>query len=415
MIGGIDFPNRGIRVALSDTAARKAKGRDKPYKLADAGGLYLLVKPDAAKYWRLKYRHAGKERLLAIGVYPQTSLAEARQAREDAKRLIKQGLDPVTYRKQQRHVAEANAANTFGAVAREWLEKYGHRWVPIHLERVSQSLKLNVLPDLENRPIREITAPELLATMRRVEHRGALDMAQRVLQRCSAVFRYGVAAGHCDRNPAADLRGALKPPKRGNFASLAAVDLPEYLKKLETYDGKIETRLALRLLLQTFVRTTELRAAEWTEFDIDAAEWRIPAARMKMGAEHIVPLSMQALALLEELRPLTGHSRFLFPNQANPQTCMSENTMLYALYRMGYHSRATGHGFRTTASTILNEQGFDADAIERQLAHAERNKVRAAYNKAEYLPARRKMMQAWADYLDGIAAGAKVKPIRRAA
>jgi integrase len=406
---------------LTDVSCRRAKPREKPYKLFDTGGLYLLVspggtrKPEGLKHWRLKYRHARKEKLLALGVYPQVTLAEARADRDDAKRLLKQGTDPVLFRKQQRRTAEVAAANTFEIVARQWHEKQKNQWVAHHAQSVIESLETNIFADLGGQPIREVTAPDLLATMRKVEKRGALDVAQRVLQRCSAVFRYGIASGLCVHNPAADLRGALKAPNPKNHAALSAADLPEYLEKLAAYDGRPETKHALRMLLLTFVRTGELRGAEWTEFDTEAAEWRVPAARMKMKVEHIVPLSRQALAILEALRPITGHSRYLFPNVAKPATCMSENTMLYALYRMGYHSRATGHGFRTTASTILNEQGFPADAIERQLAHGEKNKVRAAYNKAEYLPTRRKMMQAWADYLDGIAAGANVTPIRKRA
>jgi integrase len=400
---------------LTDTAIRKAKARAKQFKMGDAGGLYLLVRPDGAKYWRLKYRYAGKEKLLALGVYPQVSLAEARADRDDAKRLLKQRTDPVLFRKQQRHTAEVAAANTFEIIARQWHEKQKHHWKPGHADQVIESLVANVFPDIGGRPLSEVTAPELLATMRKIEKRGALETAQRVLQRCGSVFRYGIASGLCVGNPAADLRGALKSPKRKNYAALSEADLPEFIQKVDAYDGRPETRIALRMLLRTFVRTTELRAAEWSEFNIGAAEWRVPAVRMKMKADHIVPLSTQTLADLEALRMLTGHSRLLFPNVAKPDRCMSENTMLYAIYRIGYHSRATGHGFRTTASTILNEQGFAADAIERQLAHAEPNKVRGAYNKAEYLPIRRKMMQAWADFLDGLAAGAKVAPIKKCA
>jgi len=406
---------------LTDVRCRKAEPREKPYKLFDIGGLFLLVSPGGArkpkglKHWRLKFRHGGKEKLLALGVYPEVTLADARADRDDAKRLLKQGIDPVLFRKQQRRSVEIAVANTFEIVARQWHEKQKHQWIAHHAASVIESLETNVFPDVGDRPIREITAPDLLTTMRKVEKRGALDVAQRVLQRCSAVFRYGIASGLCINNPAADLRGALKSPKSKNHAALSEADLPGYLTKLQAYDGRRETKHALRLLLLTFVRTGELRGAEWTEFDIEAAEWRVPAERMKMKVEHIVPLSRQAIEEIDALRLITGHSRYLFPNVAKPEKCMSENTMLYAIYRMGYHSRATGHGFRTTASTILNEQGFHADAIERQLAHAPRDKVRAAYNKAEYLPTRRKLMQAWADYLDGVAAGAKVLQIRKAA
>lgn len=398
---------------LTDTAIKKAKSSEKQYKLGDSGGLYLLVTPDGAKYWRLKYRHAGKERLLAIGVYPAVSLAEAREDRDEAKRLLKQGTDPVLHRKQQRHSAAVAAANTLKLVAREWHEKQKHRWIDHHAQSVMGSLETNVFPNLGDRPIREITALELLTTLRKIEKRGALDVAQRVLQRCSAVFRYGIAAGLCAYNPAADLRGALKRPKSKNHPALSEAELPEFLQKLEAYEGRPETKGALRLLLLTFVRTTELRGAEWTEFDVQAAEWIVPAARMKMNLEHIVPLSRQAIAIIESLRPITGHTAYVFPHMSRSDKCMSENTMLYALYRMGYHARATGHGFRTTASTILNERGFNPDAIERQLAHVAQNKVRGVYNKAEYLPIRRTIMQAWADHLDGLYSGCGVTPLKK--
>ncbi|MHB8742679.1 MAG: tyrosine-type recombinase/integrase [Sulfuricaulis sp.] len=395
-------------MALTDKAANAAEPRQKPYKIAAGGGLYLLVTPDGRKYWRLKYRFLGKEKLLALGVYPGISIAEARVARDAAKALLKAGCDPVATKKQDRLANQVSAANTFETVALEWIGQQCHRWSPGHVERVRDSIKLDIFPDIGARPIKDITAPELLAVLRKVEKRGVFETAQRLLQRCGAVFRYAIQTHRAEHNPATDLRGAIKQPKRENYAALSATDLPEYLRKLATYDGRLETRLALKLLALTFVRTSELRKAEWSEIDFDKNEWRIPAERMKSRAPHIVPLSNQALAVLEELKPLTGRGRFVFPNQLRLTAPMSENTMLYAIYRMGYHSRATGHGFRATASTILNEQGWLADVIERQLAHAERNKVRAAYNHAEHMPERRKMMQAWADYLDGLKAGADV-------
>lgn len=398
---------------LTDKAARAAKGREKPYKRADGGGLYLLITPDDRRYWRLKYRLAGKEKVFSIGVYPEVSIAEARIARDEARALIKSGRDPVVAKKQERLAAELSAANTFHAVALEWVEQNRNRWTPGHADRVLDSLKADIFPHLGERPISEIAAPELLAVLRKVEKRGALETAQRLLQRCGAVFRYAIVTHRANRNPAIDIRGSIRQPKRKNYAALSAADLPEYLRKLEAYDGQPLTKLALKLLALTFVRSGELRGAEWSEIDFDKAEWRIPAERMKMRAAHIVPLSRQALAVLEELKTLTGNGKLLFPGQSKADKPMSENTMLYALYRMGYHSRATGHGFRATASTILNEQSWRADAIERQLAHAERNKVRAAYHRSEYLPDRRKMMQAWADYLDALASGAKVVPIRQ--
>jgi len=400
-------------MALTDKAAKAAKPREKAYKLADGGGLYLLVNPEGRKYWRLKYRFLGKEKLLALGVYPDVSIAEARKARDNAKDLIKAGRDPVTTKKQDRLAQQVSAANTFEAVALEWIEQQRHRWSPGHVERVLDSLKVDIFPDIGARPIKDITAPELLAVLKKVEKRGVFETAQRLLQRCGAVFRFAIQTHRAERNPAIDLRGAIKQPKRDNHAALSATDLPEFLRKLEAYDGRPETKFALRLLALTFVRTSELRKAEWSEFDLENATWRIPAERMKMRAPHIVPLSTQALAVLEELKPLTGGGRLLFPSQSKLTEPMSENTMLYAIYRMGYHSRATGHGFRATASTILNEQEWKPDVIERQLAHAERNKVRAAYHRSEYLDDRRKMMQAWADYLDAVKSGADVVPIRK--
>jgi integrase len=273
------------------------------------------------------------------------------------------------------------------------------------------SFEADAFPKLGSRPIADVTAVELLAAAKKVEKRGAVETAHRLLQVCGQVFSYAIATGRAERNPVSDLRGALQPVQKSNNAYLKADELPDFLKKLDNYDGQPQTKLALRFLLLTFVRTGELRGAGWKEINFDKAEWRIPAERMKMRDPHIVPLSKQAIAILRELQPLTGHWSHVFPNQHKPSGCMSENTILYALYRMGYHSRATGHGFRSTASTILNEQGFNSDVIERQLAHGERNQVRAAYNHAQYLPERRKMMQWWADYLDAVAKGKPAPPM----
>lgn len=402
-------------MGLSDVQIRNAKPRAKQYKLADGGGLYLLVTPDGRKYWRLKYRFLGKEKLLALGVYPETKAAEAREDRDRAKLLLKGHQDPSAVRRQRKHAAVLASGNTFEAVAREWAEQRRHHWVSSHAARVLNSLENEIFAALGFRPIGEITAPELLGALRKVEARGALETAQRVLQRCDAVFRYAIATGRCERSPAADLRGALKTPKHTNRAALSEIDLPDFLRKLEAYDGRLLTRLALELQALTFVRPGELRGAEWSEVNFEVAEWRIPAGRMKMRAPHIVPLSRQAIAAFRQLNQLTGRGRLVFPNQTRPETPISENTVLYALYRMGYHSRATGHGFRATASTILNEQGWKPDAIERQLAHKERNKVRAAYHRSEYLEERRQMMQAWADYLDGLKSGARFSAIKKAA
>lgn len=398
---------------LTVTAIRNAKPRRKPYKLADGQGMYLLVNPDGARYWRLKYRFAGKEKVLALGVFDEVSLAEARTDRDAARTLLRDGKDPSAERKARKLEAKHAAGSSFEAVAEEWISKKRHEWDARHTGRVATSLKNSLYPEIGRRPIKDIEAPELLAALRKIEARGSHEVRQRVQQRAGAVFRYGIATGRCTRDPAADLRGALTTPARSNYAALGEKDLPDFFKKLKGYDGEPITKLAIRLLALTFVRTGELRGTEWSEFDTDKAEWRIPAKRMKMREAHIVPLSRQALAVLTELRQHTESGRFAFPHRTNSQKCMSENTILYALYRMGYHSRATGHGFRATASTILNEQGFKPDVIERQLAHVERNKVRGAYNKAMYLPERVKMMQQWADMLDAFAKGdGKVVPGR---
>jgi integrase len=392
-------------MSLTDATVRNAKAKPKAYKLTDGGGLFLWVQPSGGKWWRYKYRFNGKEKLLALGSYPDVSLAEARERHAQARKTLSNGNDPGEIKKETKRLILLKSVTTFEAIAREWCEGRKHKWVTRYGEAMLTRLENHVFPKLGARPIADITAPELLAVLRIVEDSGALDLAQRLLQASGQIFRYAIATGRAERNPAADLRGALKPPVRKHQAHLKADELPEYLRKLEAYDGSLQTKLALKFLLLTFVRTGELRAAEWKEVNLEDAVWRIPAERMKMRDPHIVPLSRQAVAVLRELQPITGQWRFVFPNQHKPTGCMSENTMLYGLYRMGYHSKATGHGFRSTASTILNEHGFAPDVIERQLAHAERNQVRAAYNHAQYLPERRKMMQWWADYLDQVAKG----------
>ncbi len=390
-------------MALSDAKVRNAKPQAKPYKIADGEGMFLLVTPSGSKYWRLKYRFAGQEKLMALGVYPEVSLGDARERRVQARKTLAAGNDPGEAKRAAKRLAVLKTENSFEIVAREWLAQRKHEWADITTNTKIIRLERHLLPKLGNRPIADITAPEILSVLRVVESNGTLDTARRVMQMCGQVFMYAIATGRAVRNPVPDLQGALKTPVIKHHSYLKDADLPEFLKKLEAYDGAFQTKLALRFLMLTFVRTTELRAAEWTEIDFDKAEWRIPAERMKMKEVHIVPLSRQAVAVLRELQKHTGNRQHLFPNQHNPASFMSENTMLYALYRMGYHSRTTGHGFRSTASTILNENGFMPDVIERQLAHSERNKVRAAYNHAQYLPERRKMMQWWANYLDGVA------------
>jgi integrase len=387
---------------LSDAAVRNAKSKSTPYKMSDGEGLFLLVTPSGGKYWRLKYFFAAKEKLLALGVYPEVSLSDARERRIQARKVLAAGQDPGELKKDAKRVLNQKHANTFEVIAREWHTNRLPKWGPEHAKKILTRLERHVFPSIGTRPIADLTASELLSVMRKIEEHGG-EIAHRLLQVCGQIFAYAVVTDRVTTNPALSLRGALIPVVKSNHAYIKPHELPDYLKDLEEYDGAFQTKLALRFLLLTFVRTGELRGAEWAEIDLNKAEWRIPAERMKMKEPHIVPLSRQALEVLKELSPLTGQCRHVFPNQHKPSGQMSENTVLFALYRMGYHSRATGHGFRSTASTVLNEHGFPPDVIERQLAHGERNAVRAAYNHAQYLPERRKMMQWWADYLDGVA------------
>jgi integrase len=393
-------------MALTDTRIRNAKPQAHPYKLSDGGGMYLLVTPKGASYWRLDYRFAGKRRTLALGVYPTVTLSNARVRREDARALLDKNIDPNIAKKASKRLAKLANENTFDAIAREWLENQRNRLTPRYRALLLARLEADIFPQIGLRLITNIDAPELLETLRKVEKRGALETARRLRQICGQVFRYAVVTGRASRDPCVDLKGALSSPgrKRGHKA-MAREELPGFLAAVEAYDGDPRTRHALRLVVLTFVRTSELRGARWSEFenlDDESALWRIPAERMKMKTEHIVPLAPQAIAVLRELRSLSGSeaSPFLFPSPSR-EGCMSYNTMLFALYRMGYHGRATIHGFRAMASTTLNELGFRPDVIERQLAHEERNRVRAAYNRAEYLGERRALMNHWADYLDG--------------
>lgn len=400
---------------LSDVAVRNAKpSPGKTRKLSDGGGMFLAVFPDGAKRWRLKYRVGGKEKLLALGVYPTVTLARAREKRDEARRLLDKGIDPSAARKAAREYRP----ETFELVAREWHGKQKPVWSESHARITLRRLEHDIFPRLGSRPIGEITPPELLGVLRRVETRGAVETAHRLKQACGQVFRYAVASGWAERDPSADIRDALTPT--GKDKHHASVKAPQkvgaLLRALDGYDGAFVTRCALRLAPLLFVRPGELRRAEWAEFDLDAGEWRIPEEKMKTGARHIVPLSRQAVAILRELHPLTGEGRYVFPGARTPSRPMSENTVNAALRRLGYSKdEQSAHGFRSLASTLLNEQGWARDVIERQLAHGERNKVRAAYNHAEHLAERRRMMQAWSDYLDGLRKGGEVIPIRRRA
>lgn len=404
---------------LTDTAVRSAKPQAKASKLFDSGGLYLEVSPAGGKWWRWKYRFAGKEKRLSFGVYPDVRLKAAREKRDAARQQLAAGIDPGEARKAEKQ-AQAGA-ESFETIAREWHAKFSPGWVASHGERILRRLENDLFPWLGKRPIAEIKAPELLAVLRRIESRGAQETAHRAMQNCGQVFRYAVATGRVERDPTGDLRGALPPPKEKHHASIIEPKrIAGLLRAIDAYEGFFATKCALRLAPLVFVRPGELRRAQWQEIDFDKAEWRIPAERMKMREQHIVPLSSQAIEILRELEPLTNRGilakpsapRYVFPGAQSRERPMSENAILAALRRMGYpKEEMTGHGFRSMASTLLHEQGWNHQTIERQLAHAERNAVSAAYNFAEHLPERRKMMQAWADYLDALKAGAEVIPL----
>jgi len=396
-----------------DARYRNAKSEGKKItKLYDGNGLFLWVYEDGRKYWRLRYRIHDKEKSISLGVYPDVSLSEAREKAKLERKKVEDHIDPSTDRKVIKQRAKQAAENSFEAVSREWYAKQLHTWVHSHAKDVKRRLEGNVFPYIGIHPISKIEAPELLNMIRIIENRGSYDLAHRVLQVCGQVFRYGVVTGRCSRDPAADLKGALTPHKKKNQAAVKPEELPELLRAIATYEttGNRQTQLALQLLTLTFVRTNELIGALWTEFDLDNALWIVPAERMKMRSEHVVPLTSRALEIINELKTIAGNSRYLLPGR-NPNKPISNNTLLFALYRLGYKGKMTGHGFRAVASTILNESGFNPDAIERQLAHYERNEIRGAYNRAQYMPERIKMMQWWNDYIQGLENGASVVPL----
>lgn len=379
---------------ITDKAAKAAAPKEKPYKIADGGGMYLEVMPNGSKYWRLKFRQDGKEKRLALGVYPEISIAEARDKRHEYKKLLRGGEDLSRAKKRK------PMADDFYTIALDWHEKNKASWSKRHIARQMTAIE-EMRPFIGNKPIDTIEAPDILEGIRKIEERKAFETAQKTKQAVGQVFYYAIAIGKARRNPAADLRGALEPkPQQINNPHLSDKDLPDFLAAFAGYKGYAVTRLAFRFLMLTFVRTKEMRFAVWDEFDLEKKQWRIPADRMKSGRIHLVPLSKQVLQILKELKQHTKEDGYLFPQQHKPDKPISENAVLTVIDAIGYKGRATGHGFRATASTILNEHGYAVDAIERQLAHVEGNKVRAAYNHAEYMPERIKMMQWWADYLD---------------
>ncbi|MEX2525145.1 MAG: integrase arm-type DNA-binding domain-containing protein [Gammaproteobacteria bacterium] len=396
---------------LTDRAIRMTKPGEKPKRLFDERGMYLIINPNGSRWWRFKYRFHGREKLISLGVYPEVSLKKARQRRDEARQMVADGIDPS----MQRQAQKGTQANTFEAVGNEWLGMQKGKLAPATYNKAKWMLETLLYPYIGKYPIASINAPQLLPVLRRVEAKGKRETAHRLRQRCGQVFRYAIATGRADRDPAADLRDALAPVIAGQRAAITEPGkVGELLRAIDEYTGYFPTQCALRFAPLVFVRPGELRAAEWAEINLENSVWRLPPERTKMRDAHVVPLSRQAVSILEELQPLTGRGKYVFPSVRTRNRPMSNNTINAALRRLGYtKDEMTGHGFRALASTLLNEMGWRSEVIERQLAHAERNKVRAAYNRAEHLAERRKMMQAWADYLDSLKADdKKVVPMK---
>lgn len=401
---------------LTDTSIRNAKPGAKPIKLFDERGLFLIVTPTGGKWWRFRFMFDGKEKLLSLGVYPDVSLKDAREHRDEARKLVANGVNPSENRKIQKSARADLVANSFEVIAREWFAKFATTWASNHGDRIIRRFERDIFPWIGGRPIGEITAPELLAVVRRIENRGALETAHRALGNCGQVFRYAVATGRAERDPSGDLRGALPPVKGTHFAATTEPKrFAEILRAMDGYEGTLTVCCALRLAPLVFVRPGELRNAQWADINFDAAEWRYTVT--KTNTPHIVPLAQQAIEILKELQPLTGNSRFIFPSARSHIRPMSDNAILAALRRLGIDKEEmSGHGFRAVARTILDEVlGVRPDFIEHQLAHAVRDPNGRAYNRTAHLPERRKMMQQWADYLDKLKTGAEIIPIHREA
>lgn len=406
---------------LSELAIKKAKPEEKPYKMTDGAGLYLLVKPNGSKYWRMFYRFAGKQKTLALGVYPIVGLADARGRRDDARKLLSNNVDPNLAKQSQKAAVIAQTENGFEAIAREWFTRHEPNWKENHSSKVIARLEKDVFPWIGGRPITEITAQTLLAAIRRIENRGALETAHRALATCGQVFRYAVATGRAERDPTGDLRGALPPVKKDkHFAAITDTQkVGELMRDIDGYQGSYIVKSAFKLSPLLFVRPGELRKMEWAELDLDQAQWIIPSQKMKMGVTHIVPLAKQAVDVLREIQPLTGRGKYVFHGERDHDRPMSDNAIRSALRRMGWaNDEMTPHGFRAMASTILDNMGYKQEWLERQLAHEEPNKIKAAYKRDTwrmYLPERTTMMQAWADYLDKLKLGAEVLQLPKAA
>ncbi|CNI59011.1 tyrosine-type recombinase/integrase [Yersinia intermedia] len=390
-------------MALTDIKIKTAKPLDKPYKLADGGGMYLLVKPNGSKYWRMKYRYAGKEKMLSIGVYPDTPLAEARQKRDEARKVLAADGDPAEVKKTEKLAQKLAVENTFEAIAREWHKSKADRWSLRYRDEIIDTFEKDIFPYVGKRPITEIKPMELLETLKRMEKRGALEKMRKVRQRCGEVFRYAIVTGRAEYNPAPDLASALTPPKRQHFPFLTAQELPYFLKDLSGYTGSVITKTATKIIMLTGVRTQELRFARWQDIDFDKGIWEIPAEVMKMKRPHIVPMSEEVIALFQSLKPITGSYPLVFIGRNDHRKPISKESINQVIELLGYKGRLTGHGFRHTMSTILHEQGYNSAWVETQLAHVDKNSIRGTYNHAQYLDGRREMMQWYSDYLENLA------------
>ncbi len=384
---------------LNDMQIRRAKPEAKTYTLGDGQGLSLLIEPNGSKSWRFRYRYAGKPKMISLGVYPTITLADARARRDDARKLVAEGKNPSEVRKQQKLALQIESENAFEKIAREWHQLKSTKWSSGYASDIIEAFQNDIFPYMGARPVGEIKPLELLNVLRKIQNRGALEKMRKVRQRCSEVFRYAIATGRAEFNPAADLSSALEVHKSNHFPFLKAEEIPDFLRALDSYTGSRLVQIATKLLMITGVRTIELRAALWSEFDLDNAIWEIPAERMKMRRSHLVPLSTQALKLLNELKMMTGNYRYVFPGRNDPNKPMSEASINQLIKRIGYAGRVTGHGFRHTMSTILHENGFDSKWIEVQLAHVDKNAIRGTYNHANYLSPRIKMMVFYSSYI----------------
>lgn len=385
-----------------------SRPKDKPYKLSDGGGLYLLVNPNGSRYWRLKYRIAGKEKLLALGVYPDITLAEARQKRADAKKVLAAGGDPGQEKQEEKQAKEQAVANSFERLAMEWHSHKSTSWSEGYAEHLLMYLKKDIFPFIGQKAITDISQVEMLNVLRKMEQRGVLDKLKKTRQACRQIFTYAIITGRAEHNPVSDLAGALKSPKQQHYPHLLVDQIPDFLRALSEYSGSTITRNATRLLMLTGLRTIELRASEWVDIDFDKGVWNIPAERMKMRRPHLVPLSIQVRELLEEIHQLTGRGKYVFPGRNDAGKPMSEASINQVIKRIGYDGKATGHGFRHTMSTILHEQGYNTAWIETQLAHVDKNSIRGTYNHAQYLDGRREMLQWYADYMAALENGENV-------